>query len=289
MPTVTTYMSLETWPDVDDYFDHAVLADNFATIDGHDHTVGKGVQVPTGGIVDGAITPSKITGLHLADVYANRPSATSALNGVRFFATDRCMEWLCVSGVWTLVSVFAPEVANLPGAPIDGQECMYLASAADGVKWHLRYRSAAAGSYKWEFVGGSPLRDDWFSNAAGQSDAILAVPKGLNANDPSLAVPLGGTYEVHHGATLATHTGAGVLSVLGLGLKVHTTEPTAANMIVAAGQSFSQANGFGASMSQVRRVTLAASQVLAQRYTCSPDQYLDRPNGYMTVTPVVVG
>jgi hypothetical protein len=168
---------------------------------------------------------------------------------------------------------------------------MYLASAADGVKWHLRYRSAAAGSYKWEFVGGSSLRDDWFTNATNQRLGVGTTPGGINANDPAITVPLGGTYEVHHGATLATLTPAGTVNpnVLGLGLKVHTTEPTADNLTTAAAQSTTATYGFAASMSQARRVTLAASQVLAQRYTCVSLQYLERYNGFMTATPVVLG
>ena len=50
-----------------------------------------------------------------------------------------------------------PTVTSLPGSPINGQECFYVADATNGRTWHLKYRSAASGSYKWDVVGGSPL------------------------------------------------------------------------------------------------------------------------------------
>lgn len=57
-------------------------------------------------------------------------------------------------------STAIPLVSALPGAPVDGQEVYYLADATNGVIWHLRYNAASASAYKWEFVGGSPLRAD---------------------------------------------------------------------------------------------------------------------------------
>lgn len=60
MPSTTTFMSLTTWPDGTDLFDHATLASNFGAIDNHDHTPGNGTPVPTAGIADGAVTAPKI-------------------------------------------------------------------------------------------------------------------------------------------------------------------------------------------------------------------------------------
>lgn len=50
-----------------------------------------------------------------------------------------------------------PLVTSLPSNPLDGQEVYYLADAANGMIWHLRYRAASSSAYKWEFVGGSPF------------------------------------------------------------------------------------------------------------------------------------
>ena len=65
-------MGLKIWNLLTDDYDHAELADNWAKVDQHDHTSGKGVQIPTGGIADGAITapkidPSALPTLTLAD------------------------------------------------------------------------------------------------------------------------------------------------------------------------------------------------------------------------------
>jgi hypothetical protein len=50
------HMSLRIWDEVEDLYSHEQLADNFAKLDIHDHTPGRGVQIPTNGIVEHAIT-----------------------------------------------------------------------------------------------------------------------------------------------------------------------------------------------------------------------------------------
>ena len=52
----TNKMSLRVWTNLDDDFDHEQLADNWAKLDAHDHTNGRGVQIPTEGISKEAIT-----------------------------------------------------------------------------------------------------------------------------------------------------------------------------------------------------------------------------------------
>lgn len=56
----TPNMSLTAWDQATDPYDHNQLATNWAIVDQHDHTTGKGVQIPTAGIQDGAITAAKI-------------------------------------------------------------------------------------------------------------------------------------------------------------------------------------------------------------------------------------
>jgi hypothetical protein len=53
-------MSLDIWNTTSDPYSHEQLADNFLRIDQHDHSTGKGSQIPTAGIRDYAITSSKI-------------------------------------------------------------------------------------------------------------------------------------------------------------------------------------------------------------------------------------
>lgn len=53
-------MGLHIWDQVADPYDHTQLADNWDLIDAHDHSPGRGVQIPTEGIADGAITHAKL-------------------------------------------------------------------------------------------------------------------------------------------------------------------------------------------------------------------------------------
>lgn len=68
----TLHMGLIAWDDGDDPYDYSQLANNFAAIDNHDHTEGKGKQVPSGGLADNAVTnrsiaPSAVTGDKVLD------------------------------------------------------------------------------------------------------------------------------------------------------------------------------------------------------------------------------
>jgi microcystin-dependent protein len=91
-------------------------------------------------------------------------------------------------------------VSSLPVSPADGQEVYYLADATNGIIWHLRYRAAAPGSYKWEFVGGPPL----FS--AVDTDQVLGPTatayQDLATVGPSIALPLAGDYDIELGCRI---------------------------------------------------------------------------------------
>lgn len=56
----TPSMGLKRWNDPNDIFSYTELSDNFALLDSHDHTTGKGVQIPTGGIANLAVTDTQI-------------------------------------------------------------------------------------------------------------------------------------------------------------------------------------------------------------------------------------
>lgn len=87
-------------------------------------------------------------------------------------------------------------VSALPGSPVNGQEIYFqtAAMAAAGVVWHLRYRSAATGSYKWEFVGGREI----VSSAGASGTFTTANTSTFTSwtNGPSLTVPLAGDYDI---------------------------------------------------------------------------------------------
>lgn len=60
MANTTTNLGLKQWNLTADHFDFSELSTNFGKIDTHDHTSGKGLQIPTGGIANGAVTQAKI-------------------------------------------------------------------------------------------------------------------------------------------------------------------------------------------------------------------------------------
>lgn len=96
-------------------------------------------------------------------------------------------------------------VTSLPANPIDGQEVVYVADAAAGVLWRLRYRAAAPAPYRWEFLGGSGLQ---------AVDApTLAAPTAWGWQAPSLTVPLAGLYEIQQTCSMRDSATAGTLGL----------------------------------------------------------------------------
>lgn len=53
-------MGLVKWDAINDYFSHEQLAANFQVLDSHDHTPGKGEQIPYGGLALLAVGPENI-------------------------------------------------------------------------------------------------------------------------------------------------------------------------------------------------------------------------------------
>lgn len=101
-------------------------------------------------------------------------------------------------------------VLALPVSPVDGQECYFVADATNGVLWHLRYNAGSASAYKWEFVGGSSLIAE---NRASQTASAGAWVMGAN---PSIALPLAGTYECSYATSLNTTAGGAGQAYVGL-------------------------------------------------------------------------
>lgn len=90
-------------------------------------------------------------------------------------------------------SAAPPLVTSLPALPTDGQEVFFVASAAQGVIWHLRYRAASPNAQKWEFVGGRPLRKE---ENTPQTTSTATTWLDLGTVGPSITVPLTGAYDV---------------------------------------------------------------------------------------------
>ena len=77
-----------------------------------------------------------------------------------------------------------------PASPVDGDFWLFPADAANGVIWKFRYR-AAASTYKWEFVGGSPLYAFVAADAALAGTNIYSWPA---TPGPDIVVPRSGDY-----------------------------------------------------------------------------------------------
>lgn len=92
---------------------------------------------------------------------------------------------------------------SLPGSPFDGQEIYYAADATNGVYWHLRYRSASASAYKWEFLGGSPLTSEILTSETTGSTTYI----DLATVGPSVTLPLAGDYLIEFTAEIRSATG----------------------------------------------------------------------------------
>lgn len=117
-------------------------------------------------------------------------------------------------------------VTALPSSPVDGQEVYYAADATNGVIWHLRYRSGAAGTnYKWEYVGGGDMH-------SGPTPAV-ASPFSFGGtswvtftNGPTVTVPLEGDYAIEWWVHLQNQSaGAGAYD-MAAGLSLAGADPS---------------------------------------------------------------
>lgn len=80
---ITDKMGLTKWDDLDDPYDHAQLAANWEAVDEHDHSSGKGVRIPTGGIGAGAVTTPNIAddAVNSAKIIENGVQTLNIQNG----------------------------------------------------------------------------------------------------------------------------------------------------------------------------------------------------------------
>lgn len=169
--------------------------------------------------------------------------------------------------------VGAVQGTTLPTSPVNGQDYYYVADATNGVVWHLKYRSASASSYKWEFVGGPPLRA-YVATAEGTASLTYVA---LATAGPSVTVPLAGDYDVSIGS-VSTNTGANT--------NLHGFDVGATGAADAESCRGNQQQTSGSFV--VRKTALAASTALVSKYrtTGGTGTWEKR---WMEVLPVRVG
>lgn len=194
-----------------------------------------------------------------------------------------------VSGAWVLRGNIAGPpsrpalVTSLPSSPTDGDEVYYLADATNSVIWHLRYRSAAPGSYKWEFVGGGRKRSELFTPGSTTSTSAVDFPgAGL-----AVTAPLKGDYHVEFHTIYGHNVGTafGIIAV-----KVGAAAALVDQGVLAQTEV---ANCNVAITTTVDLTVPAASTVLKMQYwTASNTMTINNAVGnsaYMMVHPVRVG
>jgi hypothetical protein len=167
-----------------------------------------------------------------------------------------------------------PILSALPGTPTDGQIINYLADATAGVVWRLRYRSASASTYKWEFLGGPSLR----AEVATQETIPSGTYGDIATVGPSVTVPLAGDYDIHHGARIGGPAFGEQSISVGGGTAI---DAEGARVSVAATNEFNVAR-------QVRRAGITAASIIRAKYrSSSTSEYA--AERWLVVTPVRVG
>jgi hypothetical protein len=124
---------------------------------------------------------------------ASLPAAAAA--GLIYRATDVRAILLDTGSAW--VDLVPQRVTSLPGTPYDGQEIIFVADSSNGSLWHLRY-NASGGTYKWEFIGGTPIGDEIQTSESTSSASYV----DLTTVGPQVTVPLAGEYLVDTGAVM---------------------------------------------------------------------------------------
>jgi len=150
-----------------------------------------------------------------------------------------------------------------------------------GAVWHLRYRSAASGSYKWEAVGAAPIAVDSLGEVNG---ATLAATTFADLSTAiKMTAPLAGDYFVQAQASLYY----GDAATAWLGIKVGTTEPTQTTNTTAVIKNAAQYD----QLSLGRLITAAASDVISLRFRSSVAQTVSayRQGAGFSIRPIRVG
>jgi hypothetical protein len=180
-------------------------------------------------------------------------------------------------------------VTNLPAGPVDGQEVYYLADSANGVVWHLRYRSASGSAYKWEFVGGAELSnevvgDDSISSAVTTyGDPVVAA----GGNGPSVTLPLAGDYRLHFGMRCFSNVVSFITGFMSLSYAGST--PTDADAVNVSNTSV-QFERIDVSVArEMRKNGLAAGTVAAKYRVTSTGSSFTIGRRFLYATPVRVG
>jgi hypothetical protein len=87
-----------------------------------------------------------------------------------------------------------------PSNPVDGQVWIATHVDTNGVCWMFRYNADSSSPYKWEFIGGSPKRDEITSQAG-----TTNWQTGEYLDGPTVSIARAGDYRFDFGAEISTN------------------------------------------------------------------------------------
>lgn len=108
---------------------------------------------------------------------------------------------------------------NLPASPFDGQEYSLVVDATNGVVWRFKYNAGSGSSFKWEFVGGSPMVGTVDTPEAAN---FVGTWGDLATVGATVTLPRAGDYLLQARSLVTCGAGADVLYI---GLAVGATSP----------------------------------------------------------------
>ena len=223
----------------------------------------------------------------LVDAHNDRVICTSSTRpaspfvGQQIYETDTGCSRVYDGSLWRQTSL-PPAVASLPSSPVDGDEIVYTANGTLGIRWHFKYRSASASSYKWEFVGGAPLRSEtdyatWGSWTVYNSTTHVAT--SIQVTIPALAGDYQFTGEISSWC-------ASLSSIL----VVRTTDGYGNSWPIYHAAKYDAEDAALESISSTRTITCVANQTVHIRIANSnTGQPASTNNGQIWAIPVRVG
>lgn len=147
MATTSPSMGLKIWNLLGDPYDHSQLADNWAKVDQHDHSEGKGVQIPTAGIADGAISSAKL-GYGVAPIRGVVTSAGAVSLGTGFtvVTTGTGLYTITITVPLPSIPIVIPTVFNAAG------EATYTVATMSEIKISTFNTAGAATNQAFAFI-----------------------------------------------------------------------------------------------------------------------------------------
>lgn len=213
MAQTTPNLGLRVWNQSTDTYNYEELANNFVSIDLHDHSPGNGMPIDGSSIKSGTIGPSQlgansVSSGNIVDGSIGNPELApygvtydkiSQTPGTRIQSGNLDSGSITpdklISGISPIASTSSTNyTSSLPATGLyDGYIVDFTTDISKYI-WRLRYDSTNS---NWDFIGGASIFAQTNRSPAltiGQSSFIAA--NGMSAN-----LPLSGTYIVKYSAT----------------------------------------------------------------------------------------